>query len=338
MPKNGRKIIKITKAVVDQLELTAGRQVYYWDAELPGFGLYVGATAKSYFAQRTMGGRGRNRKTVRITIGKHGIFTPEEARREARDLLNRMARGEDPRETRRLEEDQSITLREAWEQFSAMRTTLAKSTRNDYKRTLTRDLAHWLDRPLASISGSELVQEYTRQTADRSPSTAARNMRTFRSIYNFAMALHEHLPQNPADRLKKLRLWYRDPRRRTYIRPDQLPYWYAAVMRLENDHARDYLRLLLFTGMRRSEGLSLRWEHVDFSGLTLTVPRTKNGDPLILPLSTFLYELLHERRRRFPGRIARPGPRNTRRTNRGSPGTTPQPALDSTHDARSQGL
>ena len=155
MPKNGRKIIKITKAVVDQLELTAGRQVYYWDAELPGFGLYVGATAKSYFAQRTMGGRGRNRKRVRITIGKHGIFTPEEARREARDLLNRMARGEDPRETRRLEEDQSITLREAWEQFSAMRTTLAKSTRNDYKRILTRDLAHWQDRPLASISGSE---------------------------------------------------------------------------------------------------------------------------------------------------------------------------------------
>jgi len=300
MSRSGRKIIKITKAVVGRLELTPGRQVYYWDAELPGFGLCVGATAKSYFAQRTMGGRGRNRKTVRITIGKHGVFTPEEARREARDLLNRMARGEDPRETKRQEEDQSLTLRDAWEQFSAMRTTITENTRNDYRRTLTHDLAHWLDRPLASISGSELIQEYSRQKATRTPSIAARNMRTFRSIYNFAMALHEHLPQNPADRLKKLRLWYRDPRRRTYVRPDQLPIWYAAVMRLQNDHARDYLRLLLFTGMRRSEGLSLRWEHVDFSGLTLTVPRTKNGDPLILPLSTFLYKLLHDRRQRFP--------------------------------------
>jgi integrase len=71
-------------------------------------------------------------------------------------------------------------------------------------------------------------------------------------------------------------------------------------MALANDSARDYLRLILFTGMRRSEAMRLRWENVDLEGRTLTIPTTKNGDPLVLPLSSFLQTLLMERRQRFP--------------------------------------
>ena len=224
-------VIKIMKSVVDRIPLTQGGQALYWDADLPGFGLCIGATAKSYIVQRTMGGRGLHRRTVRITIGKHGVFTPEEARRQARDLLNRIARGEDPRETKRVNEARALTLRQAWQQFAETR-RLRTKTQGGYRRTVEYQLKVWIDRPLASITGSELVEEYVRQSERLGPSIAARNMRTFRAIYNFAMALHEQLPPNPADRLKKLRLWYRDPRRRTYIRPNQLPTWYAAVLRL----------------------------------------------------------------------------------------------------------
>jgi integrase len=292
--------VKITKASVERAELAKRGQRFLWDTELPGFGLCIGTKSKTYLVQRTMGGRGPNRATVKVRIGRHGVFTAEEARREARDLLNRMARGENPRETRRRAEAESLTLAQAWDQFQALKPNLSAKTLESYGRVINRDLASWRDRPLSEIGGGELVREYLRQSKEMTPSTAARNMRCFRAIYNFAMAIHEHLPQNPADRLKKLRLWYHDPRRKTYIRPDQLPVWYAGIMRLQNNHAPDYFRLLLFTGMRKSEGLALRWEHIDFSGRTLTVPRTKNGDPLVLPLSTFLVDLLQARRQRFP--------------------------------------
>src|SRR5262249_9274696 len=154
------------------------------------------------------------------------------------------------------------------------------------------------DQPLAEIKGGAVINKYTADTEKLGPSTAARNMRVFRAIYNFAMIAHEDLPKCPTDRLTKLRMWYRDKRRRTYIRPDDLPAWYQAVMALECNKARDYLRLVLFTGMRRSEALCLRWENIDFTGRILTVPTTKNGDPLVLPLSTFLLELLQARRSR----------------------------------------
>ena len=64
----------------------------------------------------------------------------------------------------------------------------------------------------------------------------------------------------------------------------------------EDDDARDYLLVALFTGMRRNEIATPRWENVDLRGRTLTVPRTKNGDPLVLPLSRFLADVIAARR------------------------------------------
>ena len=66
--------VRITKRFVDSLEHPERGQMFHWDSELPGFGLRVGRTAKSYVVQRDIAGR-----TVRETIGKHGVFTPEES-------------------------------------------------------------------------------------------------------------------------------------------------------------------------------------------------------------------------------------------------------------------
>jgi len=47
--------------------------------------------------------------------------------------------------------------------------------------------------------------------------------------------------------------------------------------------------------------MKLRWENVDLKARTLHLPTTKNGDPLDLPLSDFLSELLVERVARADG-------------------------------------
>ena len=60
-----------------------------------------------------------------------------------------------------------------------------------------------------------------------------------------------------------------------------MPRWYQAVMGLPSDAARDYMRLVLFTGMRRSEAAGMLWANVDFGRRVFTVPVTKNGDPLV---------------------------------------------------------
>jgi len=79
--------------------------------------------------------------------------------------------------------------------------------------------------------------------------------------------------------------------------------WYTAVKELEQKHIADYFVLLVFTGLRRNEGLCLKWDDVDFEARTLTVRRdqAKNHLDHVLPLSTLLFELL---KRRYDNRTA----------------------------------
>lgn len=87
---------KLTKRTVDTTEIRSADYVM-WDDELPGFGLRVFASGKrSYVVQYRAAGRSR-----RYTIGLHGVWTAEEARREAKILLGQVARGGNPAEERR---------------------------------------------------------------------------------------------------------------------------------------------------------------------------------------------------------------------------------------------
>ena len=281
--------LKLTKSAIDAIPFSDGRQAVYFDTQMIGFGLCVGQRTKTYFAQRQMG-----RKTVRITIGRHGIFAPEQARKEARQLLARMAKGEDPRHDKTQIEARSITLKKALEAYLREK-TLRPFTEETYRRVVDLYLAEWRTRCLADITPQMVSDKHRELGAERGKSTANTTMRVLRTIINFTSVIYEDLPPNPVARLTKTRTWYRERRRQSVVRSSDLPAWYAAVMELESLAARDYLRLLLFTGMRRSEGLRLRWRDVDLSGGTLMVAETKNNEPLVLPLSNFLIDLLEAR-------------------------------------------
>lgn len=121
---------KLAKSNIERIPFTQNRQEFYWDTELPGFGLVVGQTAKSYVAQSNIAG-----KSIRITVGKHGIFTCDEARCRARFLLNEMAQGINPVEKKRSAKVQGVTLCEAFNAFLSAR-KLKLNTVYDYRNTI----------------------------------------------------------------------------------------------------------------------------------------------------------------------------------------------------------
>ena len=70
--------IKITKRAVDRIE-SDGSDRFYWDRELPGFGLRVRASGRKFFvAQYRANGRSR-----RMTLGPVTAISPEAARQRA---------------------------------------------------------------------------------------------------------------------------------------------------------------------------------------------------------------------------------------------------------------
>jgi len=95
--------------------------------------------------------------------------------------------------------------------------------------------------------------------------------------------------------LARLGAWNVIKPRATYVRPEQLKAWCTAVEGLEGDIPKDALMLLILTGLRKTEALSLAWQHVDLVGNKLTVPETKNGKAHVLPISAPLAEMLKRR-------------------------------------------
>ena len=68
------------------------QEAVFWDRELSGFGVRVYPSgSKVYLVQTRAGGKSR-----RVTIGRHGLLTPEQARRKAAMLIAGIKAGEEP--------------------------------------------------------------------------------------------------------------------------------------------------------------------------------------------------------------------------------------------------
>lgn len=281
---------RLTKRTIDAIPLAPSGQTLYRDAELSGFGLRVGTRSKVFFAEGQV-----RRRTVRVTIGKYGPYSPDAARREALARLSEMARGINPNEVERAEHDSGLTVAQAFESFFAARPTLAAVTVAGYRRTPRVYVPDWASLPIREIARQMVLRAHLRISEEHGAVTANNVMRHFRSVYNFVAATHLDVPPNPVDILRQARAWAPERRRRTLIAVYHLPAWWSAVI-AEAELGRDFLLVALFTGMRRSEIARLRWEEVDLVGRMLHLSETKNGDPLDLPLSPFLADLIARRR------------------------------------------
>lgn len=284
MPK-----LKLTKTNIDKLPAPQKPQEDHFDTELKGFGIRVNATSKTYFAIGRVNG-----KQTRVSIGKHGVLTPEQARQEAKLIFGKFYKGINPNKEKAKRRELGITLSEAYEEYSRIRQSKENTLRVD-KSLLKCHLSDWLDKPIAEITKDMAGKRHLALRDKVGGNTANNTFRLLRRIYNCTNGLHDGtLPPNPVDRLSDTKQWAKVGRRQTIIKDNDLPAWFDAVLSLENVYMKNYILLQLFTGLRKTEGLSLRWEDVDMLERTFTMPDTKNGKPLTLPMSQFLFSMFQE--------------------------------------------
>src|SRR4051812_16965952 len=289
--------LKLTQRTIEKLPAPdpSGRQVLHWDTELRGFGvLCSGKTnAKTYVVQRDL----PDGRTRRVTLAATNVVALDEARRRAQATLAELYRGVDPRVSAR----GSATLGHVLNDYLASR-PLRETTKEEYRRGVERHLKAWLDRPLKEVT-PEMVEARHRAIAEEveaagrhsGESTANGVMRSLRLLWNYAADRDPDLPANPVRRLK--RQWYPERKRERLVRAEEMPRFYQAVLGLPNPVARDYLLLLLFTGLRRREAAALKWEHVDFAHRVIRLPaaNTKAGRKLDLPMTDVVHDLLQAR-------------------------------------------
>jgi len=149
---------KITKRAVDAIR-ASGREVFLWDDETPGFGLRAKPSgAKSFVVQyRNVQGRSR-----RLTLGRYGVLTVEEARRRARLSLAAVLGGDDPAENRLLERG-ALTVADLCREYLAKAERgLILTKRGDTKKpsTLYTDRGR-IERHIVPLIGKRTVKDLT---------------------------------------------------------------------------------------------------------------------------------------------------------------------------------
>lgn len=294
--------MRITKSFVDKVPLPdisqdgKSTQAFYRDSVIAGFGLRVtSGGAKSFIVEKRVDGR-----VKRKTLGRYGNLTVEQARKEAQKFLGQVASGIDPIREVKERRAKRITLSDAFQDYLATRKNLKPNTLNDYNRSMSEMFKDWQTKALSDISRDMVISRHAEYGA-RSPARADNGMRILRAIFNHALQRYQDasgkpfLVANPVDVLSHQRAWYKVERRQTLIKDHQLKDWYEATMQLNTQTTRDYLHLVLLTGLRRTEAATLTWDQIDFKEKTLTITATKNNRIHRLPFSDAIEELLTRR-------------------------------------------
>jgi integrase len=307
--------MNITQRYVESLK-PLGRDTIHRDTALKGFGVRVtkGGTI-SFIVETKVNGRSK-----RIKIGSHPALSVALARQDAAIKLNLMHSGIDPvkrrkheiEEARGEEERQkalSTTLGDVFERYMHSR-SLKLTTARDYKGTVRVVFGDWLDRPIRKISRREIEDRFTATRDNRGKAQAVKSMRILSSIMNFAMAdevFGERLiTDNPCDVLKQKRINRTIPKRDGYLEEDdirRLFHFFFSVSKHEEApktgvkrQGINYIALLLSTGLRKSEALSIRWNDVKSEKMAFIVPDTKNGTDHWVPISNLTRWILDEQR------------------------------------------
>lgn len=319
---------KLSKRIVDQAEPGAA-DFFIWDDELPGFGLRVFRSGKrSYLVQYRAGGRSR-----RFTIGPHGVWTPETARKEARILLGRIAHGDNPADERQLDH-KAITVKELCDLYMAdleAGLILGKGGRPKKATTMGTDIGRIrrhiipligtrrvkdlvkadINRVLKDImAGKTRVNVKTRKLRGRAivrggAGTATRTVGLLGGILTYACE-NGIIETNPAHGVRKPK----DNVRERRLSEAEYRTLGAILTKAAADEryvvAVDIIRQIALTGCRRGEIITLEWQEVDTDRSCLRLVDSKEGAS-VRPLGLPVVEYLESRRTDDVGTYVFPG-------------------------------
>ncbi len=262
-----------------------------WDEYLPGFGLRIGKTKKTFFVMTRIDGKQR-----RITVGNAAVISLAEARDKARQILRDAAKGIDPQEAERAMKREAARARR--DTFASVAADYMEEhgqhlkSAAELQRKLDMDILPELGGiPISDIRRADVKALVKGKTAT-SPIAANRVLALVRAILFYALD-EELVESNVAIRIKATPEVARD----RYLSEAEIRTFWRGLSNTGIDpRIGRILKLLLVLGQRRSEVTGLRWAEIDMQKAIWELPasRTKAGRAHRVPLSPLALDLIGE--------------------------------------------
>jgi len=271
---------KLTKRSIETLQPRTA-EYFEWDDQLPRFGVRVLPSGrKSFVVQYRI-----NRRSRRMNLGSFGVLTPDAARGSALQALAKVEVGQDPMDERRARE-RAITVSQLASIFEINHIDL-----NPHLKASTgREYRHALNRYILPALGKMKAAEVTRADVARlhlsmreKPYQANRTLEVASKMFNLAEDWgYRPEGSNPRKRIKK----YPEQKRERYLSAAELKRVGEVLAEMEAERvelpsAIAATRLLMLTGCRLNEIMTLRWVHVRLGLGELRLEDSKTGKKVV---------------------------------------------------------
>ena len=276
----------ISKRTVDGLSV-ADKDAVFWDDKIPGFGVRVYPSGSKVYVVQTR----TNGKSKRITLGRHGILTADQARKKAAETITLLKSGQDQGE----KPVPTITVAELAARYFEDHVDIhcKPVTRKVYRSTVTRFILPAYGHFPVQKVGREQVALLHRKLRDR-PYMANRVLEIASKLFNLAEEWELRSGSNPCKFVRK----YPETKRERFLTDEEFRRLGGVLNEMEAAgrlpvHPAAALRLLMLTGCRRNEIVELEWKNVDLAAGEIRLPDSKTGARLV-PLSPAAARVLAE--------------------------------------------
>jgi integrase len=277
----------ISNAIVAKA-LPRQKEYFIRDNQLRGFYVRVKPSgAKTYGIQAR---KNRTGSPVSRAIGSTSRYSCKEARTLAREWLQEISQGIDPKESKKGE----LTLIGLLEEYLSTR-SLAPKTAADYRYNFQHYLSSFAKKSLKDLSTESLVKWYI--AGKDHPVGTERTFVTLNTILNFAQAM-DYIQANPARKAAQIVTRYTSRKSEEHLRSIYLnlsPFVQSFLKAEISDVMRDWILLALTTGLRREESMTLEWSQVDLKEKVVAIPNNKANRFLLVPMIGLTYDMFQSR-------------------------------------------
>lgn len=258
----------------------------YYDTRCPALAVRVSDTgSKTFLVYKWSDGI-----PIKRTIGKWPHLTIESARETAAEIAVALNAGNDPLELRKKKREE-ITLGQLFDFYFDLYAKNRCNTAREIKLDFHRYFGDWLPRRVSTIKKIDVQGRINHLARGGHFHRANRGHDSLRAVFSWGIKQGLFEGQNPCIGISR----FKTQSRQRFITPDEFESFMEALRVEKNIKLRDYFYLSLFTGARQANVLSMRWDQIDFSLATWTIPRTKNGESHTVPLTALAIDILQRR-------------------------------------------
>lgn len=189
--------------------------------------------------------------------------------------------------------DKQMTLDELFAYYLNNYAKLHCRTWPEMERLYQNHLSHWGSKSILSLQKKDVCELHSEIAETNGKYAANRVIQLLRAIYNRCDRIGLIECANPARNFQKLK---EEPRDR-FLERDEIERFLSAIKELRYKESRDMLLMLILTGQRRENVLSMEWSEIAFDRGNWHIPahKMKAGRAHDLPLHPEALKILQGR-------------------------------------------